>query len=131
MKSVWVLMLLLGLCGSASAQHACDRVMPFSHTIASTTPVELVPAVPGQRVYYCGFMITQKGNTLDLIIMVGQGPNCATNQIKFTPQLSLPNDFALSSRMETVGPYSDAGYALCIQTLGTGALCGMIYFAQF
>jgi hypothetical protein len=38
----------------------------------------------------------------------------------------------LSSRTESVGPYSELGYAMCIQTLGTNAkLGGMIFYAQF
>lgn len=128
---VCFLVAFLGLSGNATAQHACDKVASFKHLIP-TGPEELVRAVPGQRVYFCGFTITQKGNTLDLVIMYGQGTNCDTNMVAVTPQLELPNDLAISSRQENVGPSSEAGYALCVQTLGSNAkLGGMIYYAQF
>ena len=126
-----VLFLFLGLCGDAYGQKACDRMASFQHIVA-TGPIEVVPAKEGQRIYYCGFTIMQKGNTLDFIITIGQGTNCNTNTLQMTPQLQLPSDFALSTRQETVGPYSEPGYAMCIQTIGsTGALTGLIYYAQF
>jgi hypothetical protein len=131
MKLIWMVLALLLWPAIAHAQRACDRIAPFKH-INATGPIELVPAVPGQRVYYCGFTILQKGNTLDLIITVGQGTNCGMNTVQFTPQMELPNDFALSSRTETVGPYTEPGFALCIQTIGSNAkLGGMIFYAQF
>ncbi len=123
--------LLVGLCGTAEAQRACDKTTSFKH-INATGPIEVVPAVADKRIYFCGFTITQKGNTLDMIVMVGQGVNCATNTVAITPQMEFPNDFALTTRAETVGPNSPPGYALCIQTLGTNAkLGGLIYYAQF
>lgn len=130
MRFVLGLGLLCLLAAPAQAQKPCDRVVGFSHTKA-VGPITLVPAVPDQRIYFCGFTITQKGNTLDLIIMVGEGKDCETSRVPLTPQLELPNNAALSSRQETVTISSDPGAALCIQTLGNGKLGGMIYYAQF
>jgi len=125
------IIVLLALMSGANAQaHVCDKMATFSHAVP-TGPVELVPAVPNQRVYYCGFTITAKGNTLDLILSTGTGTNCATNNTPLTPQMVFPNDFALSSRQDSVGPYAEPGYALCLQTFGQGTLGGIIYFAQF
>lgn len=130
MRFVLGLGLLFLLAAPAQAQKPCDKVVGFSHTKA-VGPVELVAAVAEQRIYFCGFTIIQKGNTLDLIIMVGEGKNCETNRVPLTPQLELPNNSALSSRQDTVTISSDPGAALCIQTLGNGKLGGMIYYAQF
>jgi hypothetical protein len=132
---VRALALLLCLCGSAYGQEVsrgCDKAVGFKHVVA-TGPVELIPAVPGQSIYFCGFTIVQKGNTLDLIVMIGQGQNCATNRKDLTPQMSLPADFALSTRIPASPPMPGSeGYALCIQTIGTtGALTGLVFYTQF
>jgi hypothetical protein len=125
-----IIVLLALMSGARAEGHACDKMAVFKHT-AATGPVELVPAVPNQRVYYCGFTITAKGPTLDLVLTTGTGTNCATNTVPLTPQMEFPNDFALSSRQESVGPYAEPGQAMCLQTIGVGTLGGMIYFAQF
>src|SRR4249920_2197070 len=123
MKYLLAVIALLALTSGANAQHACDRMVGFKHAIP-TGPVEIVPAVANQRVYYCGFTITAKGNTLDLILTTGTGTNCADNNTPLTPRMEFPNDFALSSRQESVGPYSESGYAMCLQTIGQGTLGG-------
>jgi hypothetical protein len=130
-RAIILLAFLLCAPGAHAQTRPCEHATGFKHLIP-TGPVEIVPAIAGQRIYYCGFTILQKGNTLDLIVMAGQGTNCDTNTVQLTPQLELPNDFALSNRVESVGPATEPGYALCIQTLGTNAkLGGLIYWSQF
>lgn len=134
MRLLTTLALLLCFGSSASAQtisRPCDSGTYFKHVVA-TGPVEIVPGKEGQRVYFCGFMFTQKGNTLDLIVTVGKSPNCSVETIQITPQLELPADFALTNRIETGQPIGGPGFALCVQTLGTsGKLSGVVYFTQF
>jgi len=127
------LALLLGLCGSAQAQtvsRPCDAATYFKHEIP-TGPVVVVTGEEGKRIYFCGFMVTQKGNTLDLIVTVGSGQNCSVNTIQITPQLELPNDFALTNRIEVGQPIGPPGASLCVQTLGAGKLTGVFYFTKF
>lgn len=121
--------LLFALSFPAQAQRACDQATPFQHATA-TARTALIPGVAGQRIYYCGFMIAQKGQALDLQITYGTGVNCGTNT-HGSLVYSLPNDFALVNRIENVGPHTDLGESLCVQTFGTGALTGVIYWAQF
>jgi len=128
-----LLMLLLLLCGSAHAQtisRACDAATYFKHEIP-TGPVVVVTGEEGKRIYFCGFMVTQKGNTLDLIVTVGKGDACQINTIQITPQLELPNDFALTNRIDYGQPIGEPGASLCIQTLGAGKLTGVFYFTKF
>jgi len=127
-----ILFVLLAAPGAhAQGTRPCDHMTGFKHLVP-TGPVEIVPAVPGQRIYTCGFTVTQKGNTLDLIVMAGQGTNCDTNTVQITPQMELPNDVAMSTLIGTVGPSTEIGYALCIQTIGSnGKLGGLIHWSQF
>jgi len=113
----------------ALAQQVCDQATPFNHQLP-TGPVEIVPAQPNKRIYFCGFFVSARGPTLDMTVMLGQGTNCGTNtrQILFD---NFPSDVAVSNRVERVGPAGDPGYALCIQSSGTGSLTGLIYWAQF
>ena len=133
MRSLACLFVLLCVCGSAHGQyttHTCDRVVGFKH-INATGPVEVVPAVTGQRIYFCGAAIIQKGNTLSLQIMTGTGTNCSTNTVLQTPVLEFPNDVAVVTHQDFVGIASDPGVALCIQTSGSnGKLGGLLYYAQ-
>jgi len=108
----------------------CDQVTPFQHA-TPTGPVEIVPGIANQRIYFCGFSIAEKGPTLDLKIWSGGGVLCAIGSKDLSPQWSFPNDFALVNRIEHVGPFSNVGDSLCIQTFGSGALTGTIYWTQF
>ena len=133
MKFAALLAFLLCLCGSVQAQttsRPCDSGTYFSHT-TPTGPVAVVTGEPGKRIYFCGFMVTQKGNTFDLIVTVGGDDDCKINKIQITPQLSLPNDFALTNRIEYGQPIGEPGASLCVQTLGQGALAGVFYFTKF
>jgi len=114
---------------AAQAQRPCQHATAFQH-IAPTGPIEAVPGQPGQRVYFCGFMVAQKGNTLDLRIWAAD-PGCAGNLLDLSPQWSFPNDFAIVNRLENVGINSPLGASLCFQTFGTGGLTGMLYWEQF
>jgi hypothetical protein len=131
MKHMLALLLLLLTCASAQAQtKPCDNARYFQHTVA-TGPVLLVPGVPNQRIYFCGFVLAQKGNTLDFKVWSTDQPDCSTTLEAFSPQWSLPTDVQMVNRRETVGNSTDYGAGLCIQTFGTGALTGAIYYAQF
>ena len=83
------LIVLLGLCGNAHGQRACDQVEGFKHLVA-TGPVELVAAKEGQRIYFCGFTISQKGTTLDLLIMLGKGTNCGIDTVDVDAIVGIP-----------------------------------------
>lgn len=124
------ILILLALAIPAEAQHSCDR-LSFFHHVNATGPIEIIPADPTKRIYFCGFMLTQKGNTLDFEILLGHGTNCDTDTQSMM-FLELPNDFALTNRIEQVGPVTEYGWALCIKTSGSNAkLGGVIYWAQF
>lgn len=125
------LFMLLVCIVPAQAQRPCDKFAAFTHDVA-TGPVEIVPADTQKRIYFCGFVLTQRGNTLDFRAMLGRGVNCATDTIQLL-NLELPSDLVLVNRIESAGPSSDYGYALCIQTTGPtgGKLGGVIYWAQF
>jgi hypothetical protein len=111
----------------------CDQIVMFQHA-AATGPVEIVPGIDGQRIYPCGFMLAQKGNTLDFQ-MWGAQDHCVGGPVLgatlFTPRMSLPTDVQLVNRIEHAGPSSQYGASICIQTWGTGGLTGAIYYAQF
>jgi hypothetical protein len=129
------LLMLWIFCAGAQAQKPCTQISTFQHT-APTGPVEVVPGIADQRIYPCGFMLTQKGNTLDFQMWAAPAGTCANgpnfgSTIVFSPQLSLPVDVQLINRLESVGPVGSPGYSLCIQTFGAGALTGAIYWAQF
>jgi len=114
----------------AQAQRQCDRIVSFVHSTA-TGPVIVVPGVDGKRIYTCGFSLAEKGPTLDIQIFTGAGPACAIGRLDQTPIFSFPNDATFNNRVDTVGPHSEYGDALCIQTFGSGAITGMIFWAQF
>ena len=123
------ILILLAFAIPAEAQRACDQVTSFFHT-APTGPVQIVPPNPSQRVYFCGFVISQRGQSLDFHVTLGQGTNCQNNPTEIV-NLVFPSDVVLSNRIGTVGPSGDYGYGLCLQTTGQGGLGGILYWAQF
>lgn len=130
MRWILTLVFLLLTTSLAAAQARCDKYTAFQH-INATGPVEVAVGKENQRVYVCGYMLVQKGNTLDFTLLTGKGPNC-TLERKNVYTLELPNDLALVNRIETVGPVGEPGYSVCIQTTGSNAkLGGVIYWAQF
>jgi len=114
----------------ALAQRQCNQLTPFSHTVP-TGPVVAVPGDPTKQIYYCGFTLASKTNTLDFKIWASEAPDCSRQSIPLTPQWSLPNAFALNNRIETTGAASNYGSTLCFQTFGSGTLTGVIYWAQY
>jgi hypothetical protein len=108
---------------------ACAQQTAFSHT-AATGPIAIVPGVSGQSVWYCGFVIAEKGNTLDLKVWASAQADCSGTIESFSPQWSFPGSFAFSTRVSETGLYSPPGYSLCIQTFGAGALTGVVYWTQ-
>jgi hypothetical protein len=122
------LLLAMGLHG-AQAQQACNSIAPFRHDVA-TGPVNIVPGIGGQRIYFCGFVLNSKAATLDFKVWTGVGATCTGGQ-DLSPIWSLPNGFALVSRVPTTGPSGNLGDGLCIQTFGTGSLTGVLYYTQF
>ena len=113
----------------------CDKIVMFQHATA-TGPVELIPGIDGQRIYPCGFMLSEKGNTLDFQMWgVAASDHCVSGPVMnaelYTPRMSLPTDVQLVNRIEHAGPAGSYGFSLCIQTWGTGGLTGAIYYAQF
>lgn len=130
-----VIALLLCFGGSAFAQpvpRPCDKMVPFSYD-GPTTVREIVPAVAGARIYFCGFTLLQKGNTLDFRITIGKGTACGTDTQYMTPQLQLPSDVQITTRAEMVAQSTEPGFALCLEAPGASGskLGGMIYYAQF
>jgi hypothetical protein len=125
------LFLLLSVMPAQTQTRACDSQTPFQHLVP-TGPVEIVVGKPGQRVYPCGFVLSQKGNTLDFKIWASPpGSSCGIDDEDFAPQMALPTDVQLVNRIPTVAGSTKEGYSLCIQTFGSGALTGVIYWAQF
>lgn len=125
------LFLVLPASPAAAQTRPCDRLVSFQHAEA-TGPVEIVPGKPNARVYQCGIVLAQKGNTLDFKMWTAQpGSNCTGGTSDLTPQFSLPVDVVMVNRIENVGPSSEPGQSLCIQTLGSGGLTGVVYWAQF
>jgi len=121
----------LGAVRPATAQGIiCNQGSSFHHNNA-TGPVEIAPAQDGQRIILCGFIVVQKGNTLDLHVLIGQGTNCDTNQRELF-YLQFPNDVAFANRGSDIFQPGDFDYAMCIQTTGSNAqLGGILYWTQF
>jgi hypothetical protein len=130
MRLALAFLILIASIVPASAQRPCDQTSTFQHDIA-TGPVEIVVGKPDQRIYPCGFMLTQKGNSLDFQMWSAvAGSNCVPVTF-WTPRMSLPTDVAFTNRIENAGPSLPYNNSLCIQTFGTGSLTGAIYWAQF
>jgi hypothetical protein len=122
-------LLFLASLPAAARTAPCDKTASFAY--AAPTLDVLVSGVAGQRIYPCGFTVMQKGPALDFQLSTGTGPSCSLAKNNITPVYSVPNDFAVVSRIERVGPSSAVGESLCIQTFGSGNLSGVVYYAQF
>src|SRR5215203_26720 len=133
-RLLFALAALLALTAPVTAQTArpCQMSTPFQHLVP-TGPVELVPGVPGLRTYSCGFVLSQKGQSLDFRFWSAKGgTGCLEEVTALTPVFSLPSDVVMVNRLENVGPYTPPGHSLCIETTGSqGQLTGIIYWMQF
>jgi hypothetical protein len=89
-----------------------------------------VPGVAGQVIFFCGFTIGNKGNTLDLRIFASSASDCSIDSEDFSPQWSFPGSFFASTRVDQSALATKPGYSLCIQSFGSGALTGLVYWVQ-
>jgi hypothetical protein len=129
--SVALLLMLVAPISAQAQTRPCNRATTFLH-VNPTGPVEIAPPLANQRVYYCGFVLAQKGQVLDFKVLTGTGVNCGTDQTLIL-SLELPSDLVLVNRIASVGPSAPPGQALCIETVGAAGarLSGVIYWAQF
>jgi hypothetical protein len=137
-RYVFALLLLVGLSlapSSALAQAGivtCDR-WSFTNIQGAAGPVEFVSAVPGQRIYICGYALTTSGNALDFQLWSGTGTNCAGNKIPMTPQISMGQNSSFVNRSPYIAETTEVGYALCAQVFGASTikLVITVYWRQF
>jgi hypothetical protein len=124
-------LLLLVLSLPAHAQTSCDQFRGVTQ-VGPSPITERIPAVAGERVYLCGYMLIHSGGPdLDLEISTGTGTNCATNKTLLLPRLSLPGGSAVVNRNPFAGEYTPVGNAVCTETFGSGTLTAVFYWAQF
>lgn len=132
------LLLALALLLLAVPAAACSNTATIAG-IDFGSPTVLVPGVPGQRVYICGYLLTVPGATsggqsaqgADLKLYAGTGANCADDQTELTPQLSLAAGAVLVNRGVEPAERTPQGYSVCFRIFGMGSMTGILYWAQY
>jgi hypothetical protein len=94
-----------------------------------------VPAVAGQRVYICGYMLVRTGaagQDLEFELDSGTGSNCSVNTTPLIGPMTLPTGTVIVNRIPyAAGEKTPTGHALCVRTFGNGTLIATFYWAQF
>ena len=130
----WILAVLLITCLGqvAMAQRLCDRVRSTA-TVGPQGPIEKVPAVAGQRIYICGYMILKGVQDLEFELSSGTGVNCANNRVIMIPRINVPVTGIINRIPYAAGEKTEVGHAVCVQTWGNAAasLNSIFYWAQF
>jgi hypothetical protein len=115
----------------AAAQRACDQFR--SNTTTAPQPItEMISGQLGKRVYLCGWVLINSGQSISFTLYTGTGVNCADNQTVLLNTLSMPPNTVLANRIATAdGEYSPQGHSLCLQVTGSGNISAIWYWAQF
>jgi len=133
MRWVLAILILLPFASAAFAQRLCDQARN-STAVGTINLVERVPAVAGQRVYLCGYMLarTGAGTDLEFELVSGTGLNCSQNAVTILGPMTLPANTVVVNRIPyAAGEKTEIGHALCLRTFGTGQLTSVFYWAQF
>lgn len=134
MKALILALLVLWLSATgAFAAKECDQYRA-SITTGAMGVTEKVAAIPNKRIYLCGYMIipsSGSGSSLDFELSAGTGVACAGNHLIIIPRTDVPPAGIVNRIATASGETAPAGYAMCLQTWGTGSVSSVFYWAQF
>lgn len=121
--------------GEVWAQKMCNQYRAAITAVPVATPTERVPAVPGKRIYLCGYVImpssASAGQSVEFELTAGTGTNCATNKVVVIPRMMVPASGIVNRIAYASGETTAQGAAMCLQTWGSGSITSIFYWAQF
>lgn len=108
-------------------------ICPFVATLAagtSSSAVQIVAAVSGQRVSICGWHVTNTASTGTFGIQVGTGSNCGSNSVTVVPAQNVSSSAPATDHIDYAFYTSPLSNALCIVPSAT-TVAGVVYYNQF
>lgn len=132
MRVIAFLFLLLSIqCANAQPSAiACHH--DSSDMAASAQPVtEIVPAIAGERVGICGYVVISINNAATIQFFLGTGTNCNGTKMIPSEGITMPNNSVLVNRLPNVYSESPPGYAVCVQITGSGTISYILYWEQY
>jgi hypothetical protein len=140
------LLIALGLSliswGQAIAQQVGPAVQVFCNksaqvSVATATTTSIVPGVPNQSIFFCGWHVTSTQSatsTFQFVYGTTAGGPCATPTV-LTPAFNVTSTAPSADHISIASvqvPQTAAGNQLCV--VSTGATVGLaveVYYAQF
>jgi hypothetical protein len=130
------LLLFLGLAGAALAENAvgpsnailCNKSIAVAAGSSSITQV--VAAITGQAINFCGWSVTNTGATGTFSVQTGTGTNCGTNTVTVVPALSITSTAPATDHVSTAWLTSPISSELC-WTPSVATISAIFYYSQF
>lgn len=98
--------------------------------VGVTGVTQIVAAVAGQRVFTCGWHVTNTASAGTFQISMGTGSNCGTNNVVLTPVLNVSNTAPSTDHIDFVIFQTGQGQALCFNP-SVATIAALVYAAQF
>jgi hypothetical protein len=106
----------------------CNAVATLA--VGTTGLTQMVAAVTGQRIFVCGWHVTNTGATGTFLLANGTGSNCGTNTVTQIPALNVTST-APSGDHQTFATFqTPISAALCVNP-SVATIAVVVYYAQF
>lgn len=106
----------------------CNKIATLAAGPTSITQV--IAAVTNQRVFICGWHITNTGATGTFSFQNGTGSNCGTNTVTIIPAQNVTSTAPSADHEQFATFDNPISAAFCI-TPSVATIAGIIYYAQF
>lgn len=131
--SILLVALWLAFSGGSDAQVGppnqalCNNTAPFTGT-GAVAAAATAPA--GQRLYLCGWHITNTAATGSFTLSYGTGTNCGTNTVAITPAMSVTSTAPSADHIEYAYISTPLAGELCVNATLT-TVTGVLFYASF
>src|SRR5690242_622163 len=106
----------------------CNQLASLA--VGSTGLTQIVAAVAGQRVFICGWHVTNTGATGTFLFANGTGSNCGTNTVTQIPALNVTSTAPSADHQTFASFQTPIGAAFCVNP-SVNTIAVVIYYAQF
>lgn len=98
--------------------------------IGTSGLTQIVAGVAGQRIYVCGWHVTNSGASGTFIISNGTGTNCGTTNNGMTPAFTVTSTAPATDHIDYAALQTPVGNELCINP-SVATIAAVIWFTQF
>jgi hypothetical protein len=136
MKKLWLALCLVVL-GFAPAQAQtvgptnsilCNKMAYVA--VGSTGNQQIVAAVTGQRIFICGWHVTNTGTSGTWAMNTGTGSNCGSSTTALTPAQNVTSSAPSADHIDFASIQTPQSVALCVNP-SVNTIAAQVFYSQF